>query len=43
VFTHQVNVQGLTGVSLAPAEGLVVRVLPGEGPLQVLGRISPQD
>ncbi len=43
VFTHQVNVLGLTGVALAPAEGLVVRVGPGDGPLQVLGRISPQE
>lgn len=43
VFTHQVNVLGLTGIALAPAEGLVVRAGPGDGPLQVLGRISPQD
>ncbi len=43
VFTHQVNVLGLTGIALAPAEGLVVRVPPGEAPLQVLGRISPDD
>jgi len=43
VFTHQVNVLGLTGIGLAPAEGLVVRVPPGDGPLQVLGRISPHD
>ncbi len=43
VFTHQVNVLDLTGIALAPAEGLVVRVPPGEGPLQVLGRISPDD
>jgi len=43
VFTHQVNVQGLTGMGLSTAEGLVVRVPPGEGPLQVLGRISPND
>lgn len=43
VFTHQVNVQGLTGIALSPAEGLVVRVPPGEGPLQVLGHISHAD
>lgn len=43
VFTHQVNVLGLTGIALAPAEGLVVRVPPGDGPLEVLGRISPHD
>ncbi len=43
VVTHHVNVLGLTGLAPASAEGLVVRVLPGDGPLQVLGRIDPQD
>ncbi len=41
VVTHQVNVLGLTGVALSSAESLVVRVPPGDGPLQVLGRIDP--
>ncbi len=43
VVTHQVNVQGLTGVSPSTAESLVVRVPAGNGPLQVLGRINPPD
>jgi phosphohistidine phosphatase SixA len=43
VVTHQVNVQGLTGVSPSTAESLVVRVPAGNGPLQVLGRIDPPD
>lgn len=43
VVTHQVNVNGLTGISPATAEGLVVSVLPGDAPLQVLGRIDPQE
>ena len=43
VVTHQVNVQGLTGVSPSTAEGLVVSVPAGNGPLQVLGRIDPPD
>lgn len=41
VVTHQVNVTALTGLYLSTAEGLVVRVPAGEGPLQVLGRIDP--
>lgn len=43
VVTHHVNVLGLTGVAPSSAEGLVVRVPPGDGPLQVVGRIDPQD
>lgn len=43
VVSHQVNIQGLTGVGPASGQGLVVRVPAGEGPLQVLGQISPQD
>ncbi len=43
VVTHQVNVQGLASVSPSTAEGVVVRVPAGDGPLQVLGRISVQD
>jgi len=43
VVTHQVNVQGLTGISPSTAEGLVVSVPAGNGPLQVLGRIDPPD
>lgn len=41
VVSHQVNIRALTGVSTTSAEGLVVRVPEGDGPLQVLGRVTP--
>ncbi len=39
VVTHQVNITQLTGQTLSSGDGLVVRVPPGKGPLEVLGRI----
>jgi phosphohistidine phosphatase SixA len=41
VVTHQVNIQALTGINTASAEGLVVQVPGGNGPLRVLGRVAP--
>lgn len=41
VVTHQVNITALTGQVLASGEALVVRTVPGEQPLPVLGRLSP--
>lgn len=43
VVTHQVNISSLTGRGVSSAEGIVVRVLPGDGLLQVLGRIDPPE
>ncbi|MES2634188.1 MAG: histidine phosphatase family protein [Pseudomonadota bacterium] len=39
VVTHQVNITQLTGETLSSGEGLVVRVPPGKGPVEILGRI----
>ncbi|MES2785204.1 MAG: histidine phosphatase family protein [Pseudomonadota bacterium] len=39
VVTHQVNITQLTGQTLSSGDGLVVRVPPGNGPLEVLGRV----
>lgn len=41
VVTHQVNITQLTGSTLSSADGVVVRVPDGNGPLQVLGRLGP--
>jgi phosphohistidine phosphatase SixA len=40
VVTHQVNIQALTGVGAASAEGVVVRSA-ADGSLQVVARIEP--
>lgn len=41
VVSHQVNITRLTGQFVSSAEGLVVRLPDGSGPLEVLGRIAP--
>lgn len=41
VVTHQVNIRALTDISTTSAEGLVVLMPEREGPLRVLGRVSP--
>ena len=41
VVTHQVNITQLTGSVPASADGVVVRVPEGNGPLEIVGRVSP--
>ncbi|MRD47331.1 histidine phosphatase family protein [Caenimonas koreensis] len=41
VVTHQVNITQLTGEVPSSADGLVVRVPAGAGPLEVVGRVAP--